>query len=687
VLIDLDLQPSYRTGRDSLLDDFYIPCLQEAASYDRAVGYFSSSLLHVVAVAYSDFALREGRMRLLCSPALTPDDFDAMASGAEIAKSAQGSILAELRELLNNPEALAPTKLLATLVGLGILEVRLAVPTHPQGIFHDKLGLFADETGRRVSFVGSANETWAAWGLNHESFEVFCSWKGERELLRTRSHAQFFDRLWQGLESGVRVDGLASVTREELLRVADEDLERAIDAVRLAPRKFARHARQVLPHQTAVLESWEDAGNRGIVSFATGAGKTLVAIEAIRRWTAQGHPALVLVPTTELHRQWYLELANELSDATILTAGAGSSRGDWEQMLVAFCTGDTDRRRIILATMQTFATDSFQERLTRATDLLLVADEVHRAGSESVLVALERAARSATLGLSATYRRQWDDSGTRRLLGVFGPVLEPVIGIAEAITIGLLVPYSYRVHTLTLEASELEDYVELTGRIRRLVAQTGPEPKDNAYLRILLLQRARILKQARGKVPAAVRVLRDEYSRGDRWLVYCDGQVQLRMIIDECARSGLPVMEYHSAMIGERAAALKSLAEFGGVTVAIRCLDEGVDIPVCDRALIVASTTVEREYVQRRGRVLRRAPGKESAIVHDLLLTDERGGALTRGEALRALEFARLSRNPGARVQLQLLVALSQDVATPELGWIHLDEEEQELGRITGGAR
>ena len=108
--------------------------------------------------------------------------------------------------------------------------------------------------------------------------------------------------------------------------------------------------------------------------------------------------------------------------------------------------------------------------------------------------------------------------------------------------------------------------------------------------------------------------------------------------------------------------------------MAIRCLDEGIDIPVTDHALIIASSTVEREYIQRRGRVLRRSPDKLSAEVHDVLLVDAQGGALTRSEALRALEFARLSRNPAARERLRALVTLSSDpIALPQL----IDEEDE----------
>lgn len=175
VLRDLSLQTAYRSGRDVLLDDFYVPCLQESVLYDRAVGYFSSTLYQVVALAYSDFVRRGGHMRLVCSPALTPADFETMKSADEIGRYAQSTVRSDLDDLLARPEAVPATRLLATLIANDIVDVRIAFADHPSGIFHDKLGIFEDSDGKRVSFVGSTNETWRAWVLNHESFEVFCS--------------------------------------------------------------------------------------------------------------------------------------------------------------------------------------------------------------------------------------------------------------------------------------------------------------------------------------------------------------------------------------------------------------------------------------------------------------------------------------------------------------------------------
>jgi superfamily II DNA or RNA helicase len=679
-LTDLELRQSYRSGRDALLDDFYIPCLQEAVIYDRAVGYFSSSLLQIVAIAYSDFVRRGGHMRLICSPAITPEDFEAMKTADEIGRYMQDQVQAELQELLRKPEAIPATRLLATLVAADILEVKIAFADNPNGIFHDKLGIFEDVDGHRVTFVGSANETWASWNLNHEFFEVFSSWHTESELLRTRTHAEAYQALWRNQERGVHVESLADLTRDNLLAVAEESIDLALNAARSYVRAHA-DVRTLLPHQLAVVEDWIRKDHHGVVNFATGAGKTLTAIEAIKHWTADGSVALILVPGSDLHRQWAQELESNLPTSQILLAGAGVDPLTWLPLLPIFSarTNTTDSSRVILVTNATFAGSEFRTRLRTGSHLCVVADEMHRAGAPRTLEALESISCGATMGLSATYERQYDKSGTARLLAFFGPILEPVVGLAEAIAIGLLVPYDYRLHTLTPDEDELERYEALTKQIARLIAQDHGINGSNDYLRSLLIKRARLLKQARGKVPRAADLLEAEYKPGDRWLVYCDDINQLKTLVNTCMEAGLPTLEFYSGMRSDRRTVLNSLSEYGGIVVAIRCLDEGVDIPITDHALILASSTVGREYIQRRGRVLRKAPDKTSADIHDLLLVDGHGGALTRSEASRALEFVRLARNPGARERLHLLLALSPDATRlPDLEIMDDKEETAE---------
>lgn len=680
VLQDLSLRTSYRSGRDALLDDFYVPCLQEAVRYDRAVGYFSSTLYQVVGLAFADFARRSGRMRLICSPALTPEDFEVMKDADEVGRRAQASVREDLERLLNNPAAVPATKLLATLIANDVIDVRIAFADKPSGLFHDKLGIFEDIEGKRVSFRGSANETWRAWGYNHESFDVSCSWRNEQELLKTREHADDFQDIWRGREPGVVIARLDEVTRDQLVSIAEDDLDYAYEQVRVQQGRELDKAttRTLMEHQTLVLADWEAHGHRGIVNFATGAGKTLTAIEGVKRWTNDGGAAVILVPGRDLHAQWIREIETELPDVQILPAGAGHSKVDWMQLLPIFSApgNSAEARRVVVATSATFASDDFQRRLRTGDHLLIVADEMHRAGSSKVLPALERTACGGTLGLSATFRRQFDDEGTDRLVEFFGGVLSPVIGLAEALMLGLLVPYDYRLHEVCLDDDEQEQYEDLTRRIGQLIAQGESVSDPDGPLQMLLIKRARVLKQARAKVPLAVEILQTEFQSGDRWLVYCDDKSQLQAVVEQCLAHGLPALAFYSGMPSDRDAVIRSLALHGGIVVAIRCLDEGIDIPVTDHALILASSTVEREYIQRRGRVLRRAPqtNKVSAEVHDLMLVDPIGGALTKSEALRALEFVRLARNPAARDRLKVIVSLSQDpIELPEF----LDDEQE----------
>jgi superfamily II DNA or RNA helicase len=567
VLQDLSLQTSYRSGRDALLDDFYIPCLQESVQYDRAVGYFSSTLYQVVGLAFADFASRSGRMRLVCSPALTPEDFDTMKQADEIGRRAQGTVREDLDRLLANPSAVPATKLLATLIANDTIDVRIAFADKPSGLFHDKLGVFEDPEGKRVSFRGSANETWRAWGYNHESFDVSCSWRNEPDLLRTREHADSFQDIWRGREPGVITARLDEVTREQLVAIADDDLDHAFEEVRLhhGRRLDLVSGRPLMEHQELVLEDWEAHDHHGIVNFATGAGKTLTAIEAVKRWTGDGGAAVILVPGRDLHAQWIREIETELVDAQILPAGAGSNKADWMRLLPIFTArgNSTDPRRVVVATNATFASADFQRRLKAGSHLLLVSDEMHRAGSKKVLPAIEDTVCGATLGLSATFRRQFDDEGTDRLVAAFGPVLSPVIGLAEALMLGLLVPYDYRLHEVTLDDDEQDEYEQFTKRIGHLIGQGESVNDSDGPLQMLLIKRARVLKQARSKVPTAVSILRSEYEPGDRWLVYCDDKTQLHSVIDECLAAGLPALAFYSGMPSDRAAVIRSLGEHG----------------------------------------------------------------------------------------------------------------------------
>ena len=166
-----------------------------------------------------------------------------------------------------------------------------------------------------------------------------------------------------------------------------------------------------------------------------------------------------------------------------------------------------------------------------------------------------------------------------------------------------------------------------------------------------------MIKKAQAKTPLARSVVTERYRPGQRWLVYCEDQEHLRDVVHELLDAGLPVTEYHSAMTGNRVATMRNFATNGAVVVSIRCLDEGVDIPDATHALILASSRNPREFIQRRGRILRTAPGKAYAQIHDAIVVprpplESSGRSMILGELARAAEFANSAFTRAARSEL-----------------------------------
>jgi superfamily II DNA or RNA helicase len=188
---------------------------------------------------------------------------------------------------------------------------------------------------------------------------------------------------------------------------------------------------------------------------------------------------------------------------------------------------------------------------------------------------------------------------------------------------------------------------------------------------MLLILRARIARGAAAKAPTAARVVHENARPGEHWLVYCDDINQLELVRAEIAHFGIASMPYYADMASDRPATLDRFSREGGVLVSIKCLDEGVDIPVVSHALIVASSRNPREFIQRRGRVLRTHPGKSFAVVHDLVVeppdpASDDFRSLVLGELARAHEFATHALNPSAALAIQAL-AIDWDLDPDEL--------------------
>lgn len=674
---ELSFRTSYHKGRDDIANDFYLPAMRLATEYDRAVGYFRSAVFIIAWPALRGFVARGGRMRVLCSQVLATNDIEALDAGyaARVDERIAARLRDEVASLLQDDAMAEPARVLAALVATDVLDLKIAILRRGPGavasrIFHDKLGIFRDAHGASLVFKGSMNETWSGLAAdgNLESVDVACSWLGGRDEQRVAEETAYFADLWADQYPGLEVRRFPDTAREALIAAADPDWQSTLDhLLRNAPanertiQSVDAKGRILKSHQAAGLADWRAHDRRGILAFATGAGKTFTALEAIREaLTEYNEVPVVIVPDKTLFAQWGEELdpLAEALSARILRVGADYDF--WRDVLRDWTASSDAERRLVLATVQTARTAAFRNALSHGGHLFLVADEVHRLGSSMNRSLLDESLFGPRLGLSATPERAGDDAGTAAILGFFERVLEPRYTLADAVHDGVLTRYFYRPHTVPLSEEEAVEWHKLARRIARLWTQQNKDDGLRTHINRLLFERARLVKKAYAKVRLAVDVLNEVYEHGQRWIIYCDDQDQLRDVVSAVGATGYTAMPFHSAMEGDRGETLRWLDRYGGIVAAIRCLDEGVDIPSVTHALILASSKNPREFIQRRGRVLRTAPGKALAYVHDAIVVpplSSNGGdgepdPITAGELARAIEFARSAENPAASADL-----------------------------------
>lgn len=674
------LRTEYTSDVDDIAEAFYNPCLREASSYDRITGYFSSTIFHLTHRALGVFITRNnGTIRLLCSPRLSASDADSLLYGYAARDDADlaDALRAELMQLLASPQAVT-ARLLAALVAAGRLDVKLArvastASLSNKRMFHDKVGLFTDEASDIVGFRGSLNESYLGLSPdgNIESVDVWPSWEGGRDAERVRNAVTRFNGLWAGQIPGVTIAALPEEIRRELDRIAEEvELEallRDLAGGRVGPaysRPPAMGGIELRKHQLDAVRAWEIREHRGLLAHATGAGKTITGLYCARIALQRGLLPLILVPSQLLLEQW-AEQVRELLGASLVLAGGGHDR--WNRggaVRAAVESARPERPYAVIAVLNSATSPAFRAQLRPvANKVFFIADEAHRLGSPESRTILEWLDAPWRLGLSATPERANDPDGTRAIFGYFGGIVH-TYSLKDALDNGVLAPYIYYPSSVGLTDDEEQRWDRLTAEIRRRYAiarATDAKPHTHEQLRYKLIERARIAKGAARKIPKAAELIAEHYrpEQGQKWLVYCDNQRQLALVRQALHARGVQSWEYHRQMRGDPDATLKLFEVSGGIVVAIKCLDEGVDIPAATHALILASSRNPREFIQRRGRVLRRSPHKTVATLLDVLVLpdmvdeDDPSWPLVVGELARALQFAAWGVGQGAVSRLE----------------------------------
>lgn len=648
--------------------------------YKRAAGYFSSSFYIAANESMSDFVARGGVIRLVCSPRLLPEDLEAIENGQKVRLTVSSSIERDIQISLQSETTSIATRLLGKLVASGNLEIKIALLNNfGSGIFHSKVGVFQDAQGGKVAFCGSTNETWSGWAEmgNSESFISKSTYDGFESQRDVYSIEDYFDQLWNSEIPELVVRDLPDVPREILERESKgyklDDLYEDLAKVKRKAFNNARadqnlnkntNRKSLMPHQKKVLDSWGENDHIGIIDHVTGAGKTVTALSAIGDWISKDKACLIVVPSKILQEQWLKEIRIELGLEPLLCGGSLGKKSQWINFLVDTTRNDAQfGPRIVLAVLGTASSNEFLRRLQVHENLLVVGDEVHTLGQAQSKELLEKIQTAGgRLGMSATYQRFGDPDGTMRIESVFGQPLLPGFSISDAIACGRLVPYDYSYEEVPLTLAEEEEFERLTKQIQQVSAREGGRGAFNdlsSYLQGLIFKRSGILKGAVNKSDLAARVLKSRYKSDQNWLIYCDDTEQLFSVRTSLVDEGFSPQMYFDAMPGSKRETLENFSENGGIILAIKCLDEGVDIPSATHALILASSQNPREYIQRRGRVLRTdaKSGKFHAEIIDTVVVDQIGIPLNVREVERMIQFAEDANNSSIRIEVQGLIS------------------------------
>lgn len=694
LLSNLALNLSYRSVRDDLVGDFFNPCLENSSLYRRAAGYFSSWGLALAARGIANLTISGGKMQLVVSPFLEPEDVAVLHAAAENPAIALRAIVA--KSIADIEDALIKDRLnaLAWLAASGLLEIKLALRVNPhgkfaRGIYHEKVGIFTDSAGNHVAFSGSSNETAGGLLENFESIKVFCSWKDSEG--RVQEEIDNFDNLWSNSTLGLKVVEFTEAGRELLERFRDDTRPPAglstLTTAEPEPITFGftpPPGFNLRPYQVDAIRAWSKAGGKGILAMATGSGKTLTALTLASKVAEKNKPLVVIVvcPFINLCRQWLREMAT----FGLQPLACFEGRNRWQDALdegYQRIAAGLSRIHAMVVTNTTFLSESFQARIrprvaSGAVHHLLIADEVHNLGAEQVRKTLSDGI-AMRLGLSATPERRYDAVGTKAVFDYFGGVVYEY-SLSQAITDGRLCPYRYYPVLVELNDEETNQYEEITLKLARFFpGGKKDEEIEHAAMR-LLIKRARLLAGAVNKLNALDGVISAMPEPPKKAIFYCGDGRTTDAITDEEVRQiqavarllgethGLRVRNFtYRETSEEREEILRDLSSgFLDGVVAIRCLDEGIDLPDLRMGFLLASSTNPRQFIQRRGRLLRNAPGKNRALIYDFVVEppdlggtlDDAGFNMERDffqrELSRIVEFCRMAENgPEALHSLQ----------------------------------
>ena len=597
------------------------------------------------------------------------------------------------------------------------IDIRIIRPKNKNGIAHTKSGQFRDGDST-TSFTGSANFTISGLFNNIEEVKIDRSDSIDPMVQkRIKNQKQDFDSIMNHSKKNIEYlspDNLITAIQSNF---GDKDIEELLDVeTKLKKIKEQKNKKQIITdnyvceelsvscpsfpypsgprdYQKEAFENWRNNGQKALFAMATGTGKTITSLNCLLEIYKKKnyYKAIILVPTTTLVNQWEKECRKFNFNRIIKVY---SKNPNWREDIerISFnekylCDNENGESFVIISTYASYSREHVFDLLNvfDSRRVLLIADECHNMGSPSLLKRLRFIPYLRRIGLSATPDRQFDDEGNEQIRQFFGVTNTYTFeySMKKAIENGVLCKYMYYPHLVKLTSDEMKEYLILSEKISKYFnCDTNKFVNIDEKLKMLLLARKRIIHKAINKFSVFETIIRDrikdkgnlnytlvyvpEGNRPD----YLDNYEKTDEVTSDMDTEHLiDIYTKVVTSIDERVTVRKFMSgqknrdiilnDFATgklqVLTSMKCLDEGVDVPRSELAIFCASTGNPRQFIQRRGRVLRTHPDKQMAYIHDLVVAPELNPescsykmeqSLLKGELARVNNFALLSENP-----------------------------------------
>jgi len=690
---------AYRTETDTEPIQFYFDGLCNSTKFDLLLGYFSSAAINVLSLGFATFLYSGGRMRVIVNNVMSKEDKEAIKKGSEGDVNDSAFDLMDIKELRRTLDDYGQHffECLAWLIANDRIQIKIIKPKAGRGIAHYKSGIFSD--GKDVvGFKASCNFT--AYGLleNLEELDAFLSWENSRSSKMINRQNRDFEKIFSGNADYIDyldIDEVAiaikkefnSKSLDELIIQEKELTEKKSKA--LANRNIRKRFEKAItrieeivrepkfpypegprPYQSNAYESWQRNNFQGIFAMATGTGKTITSLNCILEEykKEKAYKAVILVPTIGLANQW----EEECSKFNFRNVIKINSSTNWQADLALISTVDklTSTSYIVICTYASFYRPRFQEffrALPKTT--ILIGDEVHNMGATTISRLFSQIHLNKRIGLSATPKRIYDEEGGSALEHFFNDK-EPYVfsySMKEAIDNGILCPYLYYPHVIRLTEIEFNEYINISKQLVKYFDSSNGTYLKDSMAEILLQKRKRIIHKAENKKVEFQRIVSEEYQRRGSLkytLVYVpeglEPDYSLNDVIYE-DEEDLSIIDNYTKLISgiDRSVMVKQftsssqereriIADYSQgkihVLTSMKCLDEGIDVPRSEVAIFCASTGNPRQFIQRRGRILRRHKDKTYAVIHDLVVIPENTGDETTFQMERSLIQKELER-------------------------------------------